>query len=93
MNNIKVDGGEVGDDKIGKKGWETFKSKNLSKSKKMVGSDFLIPGVRLVFTKLRQAFVKAPILYHFDLKHYIRIETDTSNYTISKVFSQLTSDN
>ena len=30
----------------------------------------------------------ALILNHFDLEHYILIETDTSGYTISKILSQ-----
>ena len=65
----------------------------MSKSKKAVGpSDFLIPGAKLIFTKLRQAFLKAPILHHFDPERHIRIETDASGYAIGGVLSQLTSD-
>ena len=88
----EISGGEVEGDEIGKKGRKTSKSKNLSKSKKTVGSDFLTSGARLAFTKLRQAFVKAPILYHFNPKCHIRIETDESVYAIGGVLSQLTSD-
>ena len=62
MDNVEVDGNEVGNNEVGKKDQKEI-SKNLSKSKKTVRSDFLTPGARLVFTKLRQAFVKAPILY------------------------------
>ena len=41
--------------RLGKKTQKTsMKSENLFKSKKMVGSDFFIPGARLAFTKLRQ---------------------------------------
>ena len=86
MDNVKVDGGEVGDNEVGKKGRKTFKSK------KMVGSDFLTPGAKLVFTKLRQVFFKAPILHHFDPERHIRIETDVSGYAIGGVLSQLTLD-
>ena len=68
------------------------KSKNLSKSKKTVGSDFLTLGAKLVFTKLRQAFLKALILYHFNSERHIRIETDVLTYAIGGVFSQLTLD-
>ena len=68
------------------------KSKNLSKSKKTVGSDFLTPRVKLAFTELRQAFVKSLILHHFDPERHIRIETDVSSYAIGGVLSQLTSD-
>ena len=58
----------------------------------MVRLDFLTPRARLAFTKLRQAFVKASILYHFDPERYIRVEINISGYAISGVFSQLTSD-
>ena len=86
-------------DKIGKKGQKTsksknlFKSKKLSKSKKMIGSDFFTPKARLVFTKLKQAFVKAPIFHHFDQKHYLWIETNALGYAISRILSQLILDN
>ena len=82
----KVDSGKVGDDEIGKK------VQNLSKSKKTVQSDFLTPRAKLAFAELRQAFIKAPILYHFDPERHIRIETDASGYAIGGVLSQLTSD-
>ena len=85
----EVDGGEVEDDEVGEKVHERSKSKNLSKST----LDFLIPGAKLAFTKLKQAFLKAPILHHFDSERYIRIETDVSGYAISGVLSQLTLDN
>ena len=51
MDNNEIDGGEVGDDKVEKKGQKT--SKYLSKFKKTVGSDFFTPRARLAFTKLR----------------------------------------
>ena len=86
MDDIEVDGGEVGNDKVGKKGW------NLSKSKK-TELGFLISGARIAFTKLKQAFIKAPIFHHFDPEYYIWVETDASGYAISGVLSQLTSDN
>ena len=92
INNSEFDGGKV-DDEIGKKGQKKSKSKKLSKSKKTLRSDFLTLGAKLVFTKLRQEFFKAPILHHFDLERYIRVETDASSYAISKIFSQLTLDN
>ena len=41
---------------------------------------------------MRQAFIKAPILRHFDPECHIRIETDASGYAIGGVLSQLTSD-
>ena len=80
--------------------------KNLSKSRKLKNSKsgiqtrldatgkpiFLTPNTREVFNKLRQAFIEAPILQHFDPECYIRIETDISGYAIGRVLSQLTSD-
>ena len=53
---------------------------------------FLIPKAGKFFTKLRQAFVEASILNHFDPKRYIQIEMDTFGYIIGRVFSQLISD-
>ena len=82
----EVDGSEVGDDEIGKKAQKSSKFKNLSKS------DFFILGARLAFTELRQAFVKTPILHHFDLERHIRIETNASGYAIGGVLNQLISD-
>ena len=77
-----------------KKFIKTSKFKNLSKSKKIIRSlDFLIPKTKLAFTKLRQAFLKAPIFHHFNSEYHIQIETDVLGYTISRVFSQLTLDN
>ena len=90
INDGKLDGGEFGNDEVGKKVQKLSKSKNLSK--KTVGSDFFIPGARLAFIELRQAFIKAPIFYHFDSKCHIRIETDAFGYAIGGVFSQLTLD-
>ena len=54
---------------------------------------FLISGGRMVFIKLRQAFIKDSILHHFDLECHIRMEIDASSYAIGKVLSQLTLDN
>ena len=91
MDDVEVDGGEVEVDEGGKKGRKTSKSKKLSKSK-TVRSDFLTPGAKLAFIELRQAFLKAPILHHFDPERHIRIETDASGYAIGGVLSQLISD-
>ena len=85
MDNVEVDDGEVGNNKIGKKG------RNLSKSKK-TELGFLISGARMAFTKLRQAFIKTSILYHCDQKRHIRVETDALGYAIGGVLSQLSSD-
>ena len=80
--------------------------KNLSKSKKSKNTKFgiqthigatrepifLTPGAKKAFNQLRQVFIKAPILWHFDPECHIRIETNTLSYTISGVLSQLTFD-
>ena len=92
IDNVEGDGNEFEVDEVGKKGRKMSKSKNLSKFKKTVVSDFFTPRAKLTFIELRQAFLKTPILYHFDLECYIRIETDVSSYAIGEVFSQLTSD-
>ena len=67
----KVDSDEIENDEVEKKVKRLSKSKNLSKSKKTVGLDFLTFKDRLAFTKLRQTFIKAPIFHYFDLEHYI----------------------
>ena len=92
MNNVEVDGNEVKVDEVGKKARNSSKSKNLSKSKKMVGLDFLTPGAKLAFTELRQTFLKAPIFHHFNPERHIRIETDISDYANGGVLSQLALD-
>ena len=97
----ELDGSEVDGDKIRanditkKKNYsKTSKFKKLFKPKKKIGSlDFLILRARLVFTKLRQAFVRALILYYFDPECYIQIKTNALCYAIDGVFSQLISDN
>ena len=54
--------------------------------------NFLTPNAKKVFNHLWRAFIKAPILRHFDLKSHIRIETDASSYAIGRVLSQLNLD-
>ena len=91
MDGDEVDGDEVDDD-VGTTAQKSSKSKNSSKSKE-AESGFLTSGARKAFTELRQAFVKAPILHHFDLKRHIQVETDASGYAIGGVLSQLILDN
>ena len=86
IDDVEVDGGEVEVDEVGKKGRKT------SKSQRTVRLDFLTPGAKLAFTELRQAFLKAPILHHFDPERHIWIETDASGYAIGGILSQLTSE-
>ena len=84
-NERRVDSDEVGDDEVGTKVQKSSKSKKTE-------SGFLTLGARKAFTKLRQAFIIAPILQHFELKCYIWVKTDASGYAISGVLSQLISD-
>ena len=63
-------------------------SKNLNRA-----TVYLTPDARQAFTQLRQTFTKAPILWHFDPKCHIRIETNVLGYAIGGVLSQLTFDN
>ena len=86
LDENEINNNEI-DDELGKKSQKTLKSKKLFKSKKTVRSDFSISGARLAFSKLRQAFLKAPILHHFDPKYYIRNVTNVLSYTIGGIFS------
>lgn len=48
---------------------------------------FLNSRARLIFVKLRQAYIKALIFYYFDSKSYIQVETDALDYAIDRVLS------
>ena len=99
VGNSMVGGGEATNPIKGKNQAKTTKSKILIKSKshdfppnsrnREARTGFFIPEARLAFTQLRQAFVKVPILHHFDPESHIRIETDVSGYAIGGVLSQL----
>ena len=67
---------------------EASRVKNLSSQSRT----FLITNAKRAFTKLRQAFIKAPIPNYFNPEHHIWIETDASGYAIGKILSQLTLD-
>ena len=54
--------------------------------------NFLTPNAKKAFNHLRLAFIKAPILWHFDLESHICIEIDASSYAIGEVLSQLNFD-
>ena len=51
-------------------------------------SNFLTSEAKLAFLYLRQAFMKAPILYYFDSKCYIRIKIDVFGFIIGGILSQ-----
>ena len=59
---------------------------------KEAGPNFLTPKARATFNRLQLAFTKAPILWHFEPKCHIWIETDTFGYAIGGVLSQLASE-
>ena len=95
-----VSGSEATNPTKGKNPVKTTKSKILVKFKnddfpksrpEKAKTGFFTPKARLAFTQLRQAFVKAPILYHFDLKSQIRIKTDALGYAIGGILNQLSS--
>lgn len=55
------------------------------------GMDFLAPQVKKTFIQLQKSFIEALILYHFESKSYIRIETDASDFSIGEIPSELIS--
>ena len=84
VNEIGVGDGDDHEDKTIKR----LLSKNLNKATSCQSSN-----ARQAFTQLRQTFTKAPIPQNFDLKCYIWIQTDASDYSIGRILSQLTLDN
>ena len=76
----------------------SFKNKKSKKLTRMpnIGAtgepNFLTPNAKKAFNHLRLAFIKAPILQHFDLKSYIQIKINASGYAIGRVLSQLNLD-
>ena len=48
---------------------------------------FITFKARLAFTKLRQIFIKASILYYFNSEYHIWIKTNIFRYTISEILS------
>ena len=50
---------------------------------------FLTPNAKKAFNQLRLAFIKVPILRHFDPESHIRIKINASGYAIAGVLSQL----
>lgn len=64
----------------------------FTKYLKNSGSGYFTLEPKLMFTKLRQAFLKAPIFHYFDPEYHIQI-ADISGYPTSGVLSQLVLDN
>ena len=54
--------------------------------------EFFSLRVKKAFIYLQKAFIKASILHYFDLEHYIHIETNTLEYAINDIRSQMTLD-
>ncbi len=69
---------------------KSAKSKKPNFAKANSETDFLTPGAKKAFIYLRNAFTKAPIFRHFELKCHIRSEIDASKYAIGRVLSQIT---
>lgn len=65
---------------------------NGSSLKTIDNFSFLSSETRLAFSRIRQVFTKAPIFYHFNLKRYISIKTDTFSYDLGDILSQLISE-
>lgn len=58
---------------------------------KKIGLNFLTSGIRETFYCLRRIFIKAIILWDFNLKYHIEMETNILYFAIRDVLSQLTS--
>ena len=65
---------------------------SIEKLSKCKNPNFLTTDARQAFTWLRQAFTKALILNYFDLECHNWIETNTADYAIVCVLTQLTSE-
>lgn len=81
------------------KNWLSSKSQVLQtpkNQKKLAKSlDFVMnktPKTDFITFEVKKAFTKALIFYYSDSKRHIHIETDVSNYAISKIPSQMTLD-
>ena len=77
------------------KSWNSAKlRKKLSKSGNSTnfnaidtGPKFLTPDARTTFNCLWLAFIEALILWYFDPKYYIQIETNALGYAINGILS------
>ena len=95
VGNSKVDGVKVSVKTSKSKSQDKSSSKNLVKSfldKSQASaqgfrSGFLTPGASQFFTRLRQAFIELSRFHYFDPDCHIWIETDISDYAISRVFN------
>ena len=83
-----ADGRSVSESDMSRK---TIMSKNWTKNGHSEEFKFLTSKAKKAFNYLKQAFTKTSILQHFDLKCHIQNKTNTSDYVIGRVLSQLTS--
>ena len=94
-NNKVIDGGgaigRLDASKKSTKSKSRTKSRYLGNNNDLEECKFLTSDAREAFNRMRQAFIEAPILRHFDPECHIRIETNASGYTIERVLNQLTS--
>ena len=76
---------------------ERKRKKNMKKAfTKRLSSqfnDFFTSQAYRVFVKLRNAFLKASILIHFDSKKFIRVKIDAFNKVIEVIFTQQNNEN
>ena len=81
-------GGRAGETVVNlSKNEKSRKSTYMPNIKATGESNFLTPNVKKAFNHLQLAFIKAPILQHFDLESHIRIKTNASGYAIGGVLS------
>ena len=81
----------LGKSKSEKLAWskKLSKSRNLPKfTNKKAEPDFLNSNTKTTFNGLLLTFIKALILWHFDLKYLIQIENNIFGYIISGILSQ-----
>ena len=46
-----------------------------------------------IFRRLREVFTKALLLYHFDLELFIRVKTNTLDFDLTDILTQLQNNN
>lgn len=61
--------------------------KKLDFAKANFGTDCLTPKIKEAFIYLQIAFIKALILYYFDLEIHIRIKIDSFRFAIGEILS------
>lgn len=84
---IKVEVGNSGDNEISiANQTKSAKSKNVVQLKELE-TGFFTSRTKLIFAKLRQTFIKAPILHYFDPQYHIWIKTNILGHAIDGVLS------